>query len=116
MERKGNKSVAVAVLVAIVVACLAVLGNAQCALRLTPGVSEGGSGGKASCTAPSSEGASEVAKLTESEGISVPAFKLAAEAEVDEGKFEITSAGEYSLKYGSYDGSPVIRGQIFFCP
>lgn len=117
MAGNGNSKLAAAVLVAMVaVVCAAMIGSAQCALRLTPGVSEGGSGGKAACVIHSSEGASEVAKLTESENINAPAYKPAPEAEVAEGKLEITAAGTYSPKYGSCDGSATFRRAFFFCP
>jgi hypothetical protein len=118
MNKNGTRNVAAVVLVGLLtVACVAVLGNAQSALRLTPGVCNAGGEAKATCTVPSSEGACEVAKLTETEDFPAPAWKPLEAVAIEEGKLEITVTGEYSpRKYGSYNGEPVFRGSIFFCP
>ncbi|UCF10311.1 MAG: hypothetical protein JSW65_01110, partial [Candidatus Bipolaricaulota bacterium] len=68
------------------------------------------------CTVPLSEGATEVAKLTESENFPAPKLEVAPTVEIAEAKFENCPAAQYSPKCGSYDGTPMLRGMIFFYP
>jgi len=121
MAGNGKRRVAMAAMVGVmVVGCVAMLAAGQCALRLTPG-GEGGGDFSTPCAVKSWEGPSDVALLTECEGsCSPPAMDKGIEAPSviasAEGELELTVAGQFSLKYGSYDGSSIFRRSVFFYP